>query len=697
MAEATTAIRERVQKLRMDIAYHDYRYYVLDDPEITDIAYDELFVKLKALEAAYPELADPNSPTQRVGGRVAAAFAQRRHSLPMLSLDNVFILEDWRTFLKRAERRVTGASLSSYWVDPKLDGLAVEVVYEAGRLVAAITRGDGEMGEDVTANLRTVRNLPKLLEASAGLARERLAVPTLLEVRGEVVFTKHAFHALNVAQNKDGAKTFANQRNAAAGSVRQLDPHITARRFLSFLAYGVGRAEWSESGERWTTQTAIMAGLVALGFAIPPEARHCDTPAAVETYYENLATRRDAFPFEIDGVVVKFDDLKLQEALGATARAPRWALALKFSPRQVETVLEDIEVHVGRTGVLTPVALLRPVSLAGVIISRATLHNKDEFQAKDLRLGDTVFVQRAGDVIPEVVGPVLEKRTGAEREFEFPDICPACGSSVVRLAGEVASRCPNLTCPAVARRSIIHFASKSRLDIGGIGKRWIEVFVDQGLACTSADLFNLTREQLLSLERMGEKLADSFLATLEETKKNATLPRFIAALGIRHVGSETAKILGTTFLDLDDLAAASVEALQRLPNIGPEVATSIRAFFDNVANQTLLDRFRALGLWPLRPESVIPKLEAGALGTIRTRMLADMRVLITGAIPGYARAQAKALVETAGGMMVESVSKKLDLLIVGKAPGLSKLKKARMLGIPAIDANEFFQRVIENA
>ncbi|MDY7001382.1 MAG: NAD-dependent DNA ligase LigA, partial [Thermodesulfobacteriota bacterium] len=503
--------KARVAELRSLLNYHNYRYYVLDDPEIPDAEYDAYFRELQDIEAGHPELKDPNSPTMRVGGEPAVGFTQHRHSLPMYSLENAMTLDEWSAFVKRTQKLVSGRELE-FWTDPKLDGLAVEVIYEHGRFVRALTRGDGVIGEDVTRNMRTVRNLPLALLETKG------RVPALLEVRGEVVMRKKDFHALNQNQEEAGLKVFANPRNASAGSIRQLDSKITASRPLRFMAYGTGLVHWGEA-PAWRTQEEIMNGLGGLGFEIPPNVRLCRAPQEVSENFERLEKMRDTLEFEIDGLVAKVNDLDLQEQLGFTARAPRWALALKFPAHQAETRLLDIQVQVGRTGVLTPVAILSPVSLAGVTVSRATLHNEDEIRAKGLRVGDKVIIQRAGDVIPEVVRPIKEKRTGAEKDFVFPDVCPSCQSPVSRLSGEAAWRCLNLSCPTVLLKGIIHFVSKAGLDVRGLGKKLIERFVETGLVKSPADLFSLSADDLLALERMGPKLAENIVQAVSHAGK----------------------------------------------------------------------------------------------------------------------------------------------------------------------------------
>lgn len=666
---------ERASELRARLTHHNHLYYVLDAPEITDADYDALFRELQELEAAHPELADPNSPTRRVGGAVAQAFASKKHRLRMYSLDNALTVEEWRAFLDRLGRVLPDRDFS-FWADPKFDGLALEAIYEDGRFVSALTRGDGETGEDVTQNMRTVRNLP--LDIRGGAAKARLPVPRLLEVRGEVVITKADFNALNEAQEEAGGKVFANPRNAAAGSIRQLDSSVTASRPLKFFAYGIGQTEWP-LGDPWGTQRAVMEGLEKLGFSTAKEGRAVDS-AGVEALYAALENTRDSLPFEIDGMVVKLDRLDWQREAGFTARAPRWAIAWKFPPRQAETLLKSIEVQVGRTGVLTPVAVLEPVLLAGVTVSKATLHNEDEIRAKDLRVGDTVVVQRAGDVIPEVVQPVLSKRPGSAREFVFPHTCPSCGSEVRRLSGEAAWRCLNLSCPAMLTRSIVFFVSKAGLDIEGMGKRWIEILVERGMVKSPADLFTLSEEDLLQLERMGEKLAGNFVDAIAQARQKATLAKLVGALGIRHVGTQTARTLASHFPDLEGLSNAAPEDLQALPDIGPEVAASIRAFFDNPANHELLERFKAIGLWPGK---AVP--EGGQDGP---KPFAGKRLLFTGALSGITRGQAEARVEALGGTVAGSVSKKLDYLVVGQDPG-SKLDKAQALGVRILTQDDF--------
>lgn len=691
---------ERVKELHRELEYHNHRYYVLDDPVITDQEYNELFRELQALEKAHPELADPNSPTSRVGAPPAEGFTQRRHSMRMYSLDNAFSGEEWQAYVTRVRRRLNEQGLEAeaadqgleFWTDPKLDGLAVEVVYENGRFSAALTRGDGEVGEDVTVNLRTVRNLPMSLSTGNG------PVPELLEVRGEVVMNRTDFDVLNRRREERGEKLFANPRNAAAGSVRQLDSSVTAGRPLRFMAYGVGLVRFSDSGATWRTQQEIMNSLAGYGLSIAPEARLCATPDEVLDHYEHLAVDRNSLEFEVDGLVAKINRLDLHGPLGETSRFPRWAMALKFPAHQAETRLNNIVIQVGRTGALTPVAELEPISLAGVTVSRATLHNEAEIARKDLRIGDTVLIQRAGDVIPEVVGPVREKRTGKEQPFVFPETCPSCGIKAVRLSEGKVWKCDNPDCPEVRKQVLVFFVSKAGLDVQGLGKRKVEQLADQGLLHSPADLFTLTKEQLMPLEGMAEKSADNAVQAIAEARDNATLERLIAALGIDLVGGRTAELLARRFKDLDELAAMTPEQWRRekeqdkardkvsreLEGIGEEVIESLTEFFGDERNQELLRRFKDLGLWPTGGQGVQP----AATGD---QPLAGQRILVTGAVSGMTRDQVQEAVKQAGGVPVSSVSKKLSFVVAGEKPGQSKLDKARDLGLTVIGQDEFFR------
>ena len=815
--------KARVKVLHQVLNYHAWLYYVQDDPELSDPEYDLLFNELKALEDKWPELADAASPTMRVGGAVLAELPNRAHALRMYSLDNGFAVDDWYAFVEKLQRALPEAAQEAFWVEPKMDGLAMELVYENGKLAYALTRGDGQVGEEVTANMRTVRNLPLSLIAPGDYAADSAAdsageyhngnalddtlpssplprapsannagqtsqlsllslltppsfvkdannanhthasslnyashnshnkaptsLPHILEVRGEVVITRKDFEQLNAQQVQKGEKPFANPRNAAAGSIRQLDSKITASRPLRFFAYGVGRVEWTNenagavmdggiagiagntgiagiagtvgnTGNTGNTGTAgdtgiegtaeiagtagiagagvaggttraggtigkgqdeVMRNLARMGFAIPPHSRLCRSAEEVAAQYAWFAENRNSFPFEIDGMVAKLNSLRLQEELGYTARAPRWALAMKFLAVQESTLLKAIEIQVGRTGVLTPVAILKPINVGGVVVSRATLHNEDELLAKDVRVGDTVVVQRAGDVIPEVVRPVLELRPEGLQPYQFVTVCPACHSQARRLKGESAWRCVNKSCPAVACEEIIHFVSKAGLDIDGFGQRKVQQFFEAGLIKNPADLFTLTRQQLINFEGMGKKSADNLLDALQNTVKNVILQRLIAALGIRHVGEQTSRTLADHYTNMDELAKASEEELTTLPDIGPEIAASIRAFFENEANKELLARLKALGLNPVQQKNQEQMAQTP---------LSGRRIVFTGRLEHLTRGQAGDMAVKAGATVTDSISKKVDLLVLGEDAG-SKLEKAKSLGIPVISEQEF--------
>ncbi|MGE9986267.1 NAD-dependent DNA ligase LigA [Desulfovibrio sp. SGI.169] len=674
--------QKRVRWLSAELERHNYLYHTLDAPEISDEQYDAMFRELAELEKRWPALRSPHSPTLRVGGGLLEGLNKKEHRRRMYGLDNVFSDEDWRDFVERMRRAwdagLNGPLPPAFWCDPKLDGLALEIIYVDGVLREALTRGDGETGEVVTEAVRTIRTVPLRLRGEGPF-------PSLLEVRGEVVMFKKDFAALNERQQALGRKAFANPRNAAAGALRQLDTSITESRPLRFLAYSLGEAEWAPAAA-CLSQHELMERLTAYGFLTPPDGRLCAGPDEVESYAAWVRERRQNFPMEIDGAVAKQDNLEAQAALGFTARAPRFAVAFKFPAMQAETLLTGIDIQVGRTGVLTPVAVLEPVPVGGVMVSRATLHNEDEIRTRDVRVGDTVMVRRAGDVIPEVVGPVLAKRPPDAVEFAFPHVCPACGEAVHREPGEAAWRCGNLSCPAVRLRAISHFVSKAGLDIQGVGQKWVEQLVKSGRVQSPADLFTLKAEELLGFERMGETLAQKFVDALEDARHTAVLSRLISALGIRHVGEQTARLLAGRFPDLDALGRADAETLQALPDVGPEVAASIRNFFESPANRAQLARFREVGLWP--QSSRTPSEEAGnALKEEQKGPLLGKNVLFTGAL-SLSRGRAQRLAETAGAALAGSVNRKLDYLIVGDKPG-GKLDKARALGVAVLDEAGF--------
>ncbi len=663
-------VRRRVEELRRQIHYHNYRYYVLDDPVISDAEYDALLRELQDLETRYPEIVTPDSPTQRVGAPPLEAFEPAEHAVPMLSLENAMDAEELREFDARIHRFLGIEDPIVYACEPKFDGLAVELVYEGGRLVRGSTRGDGLVGEDVTVNLKTIRSIPLVLLGDA--------VPRLVDVRGEVVMPVEAFRRLNREQEKQGLPPFANPRNAAAGSVRQLDSSITARRPLEFFAYGVGRLEGVAVGSHWE----LMGRLGAWGFKVTEHRRRVTGIGPAVDYCLETEARRDEFPYEIDGCVVKVDSIEMQERLGTKARAPRWAIAYKFPPRQATTRILDIIPSVGRTGAITPVAVLEPVEVGGVTVSRATLHNPDEIERKGILIGDWVVVQRAGDVIPEVVRPIPERRTGRERPFVMPDRCPVCGARVERPEGEVIPRCTGLNCPAQIKGRIRHFASRRAMDIDGLGTKLVDQLVDRGLVRDVADLFRLRKEDLVPLERMADKSAGNLVEAIERAKR-PDLGRFVYALGIRHVGEATARALAEHFGTLDALMDASEEELLRVPDVGPEVARSVRAFFSEPRNR----------------ESIRKMIEAGleireARGAEGPRPLEGKTFVFTGALSSMTRSEAKARVEALGARVSSSVSRRTDFVVVGADPG-SKADRARELGVPMLTEQEFLERLRE--
>lgn len=665
--------RKRIKELTDLLNHHNYLYHTLDQPEISDDAYDALFKELVGLEEKWPELRLPDSPTQRIGGGVLEGLAKRSHSMRMYGLDNVFSKEEWASFVERIERvwqkEGKGELKLEFWCDPKLDGLAVELIYVNGLFQDALTRGDGETGEEVTSQARLIRNLP-LSFIGKGPWPERI------EVRGEVVIFRNDFIELNKRQADRGEKIFANPRNAAAGALRQLDLAESSSRPLRFLAYGIGAVDWGKA-KPCETQAELAERLARCGFQLPPDGKLCANPEAVAEYVEWARLNRDSFPMEIDGVVAKLNSLVGQRLLGFTSRAPRFAIAFKFPAQEAETKLLNIEIQVGRTGALTPVAILEPVAIGGVQVSRATLHNEDEIKALDLRIGDIVTVRRAGDVIPEVTGAVLSKREPDTKEFEFPHVCPACGQPVHREPGEAVWRCDNMACPAINLRSVLHFASKNGLDIQGIGEKWMTQLVESGLVHSPADFFDLTEQELLAFERMGPNLAKKFVQAVETAKKEATFSRFIQALGIRHVGSHTAKNLAAFFLTPDALAEANLDKLMEAPDVGPEVGAAIYNFFHTPANQTVLERLRKAGLWPgAKPEQ---KQETGPL--------AGKSFLFTGTL-SKPREYFQKLAEAAGGRITSGVSKNLSYLVAGEKPG-SKLQKAEALGLPVLNEEQF--------
>lgn len=659
----TEAIRKRVEALREEIEYHNFRYYVLDQPEISDAQYDRLMRELEKLEEEYPELRSPNSPTQRVGAPPLESFEIVRHTLPMLSLSNAFDEEEVRDFDKRVKKFLGTTEDIDYVVEPKLDGLAVELVYERGHLMVGSTRGDGINGENITQNLRTIKTIP------LQLLRREIPVPERLEVRGEVIMQIKRFEELNRRRQEAGEPPFANPRNAAAGSVRQLDPKITRERPLEIYCYGIGEV----IGKTFRTQFEILQTLPKWGLRTNPHVRQCRHIHEVIDYFHEMNEKREKLPYEIDGIVVKVDRLDLQARLGEISRSPRWALAVKFPAKQETTRIVNIIVQVGRTGVLTPVAVMEPVKVGGVEVSRATLHNQDEIDRLDVRIGDTVIIQRAGDVIPEVVQVITSKRKGTEKKFKMPSHCPVCGANVVK--EEVIYRCIGLDCPAQLKGRIKHFASKRAMDIDGLGVKLIDQLVDKGLVKDVADLYYLKKEDLVALERMADKSAQNIIDAIEKSKTKP-LAKFLFALGILHVGETTAEDLSRHFPHLDDFFRLTEEDLMKVEGIGPEVSASVVRFFRDKKNRESIERLKKAGIRLIEPE---PK-EKGRL--------AGKTFVFTGTLKSYGRDEARNLVESLGGKTASSVSKKVDFVVVGEDPG-SKFEKAKDLGIRILTEEEF--------
>lgn len=656
--------------LRKKINYCNYRYYVLDNPEISDAAYDRLMRELEELEKQYPDLVVPDSPTQRVGAAPLKEFKTVRHTLPMLSLSNCLEQDEVREFDQRIKRFLKITGDIEYLAEPKLDGVAVELVYEKGKLVSGSTRGDGTVGENVTLNLKTIRSIPlKLLDVKT------IKIPDRLEVRGEVFLRKREFKLLNKRRGNSGEPLFANPRNAAAGSLRQLDSRITAERPLDIFCHGIGKF----SGIKFETQWDILQILPRLGLKVNPIEYRCKNIEEVMDCYWEIQKRREELEYEIDGVVIKVNNLVLQDRLGAVSRSPRWAVAYKFEAHQETTKIIDIVVQVGRTGALTPVAIMEPVRVGGVEVSRATLHNQDEIDKKDIRIGDTVILQRAGDVIPEVVKVVESSRTGKEKQFIVPDKCPVCGAEAMKLDDEAVSRCLGFSCPAKLKESVKHFASKRAMDIDGLGDKLINQLVDRGLVKDVSDLYVLSIGDLAGLERMAEKSAQNVVSAIQKSK-GAGLERLIYALGIRHVGEHIAGVLVSSLGSMKKLMKIDEDELIQVREVGPEVASSIVHFFQQEIN---LKTIKKLG-------------DAGVSFTPLKRMKNDLEGIIfifTGGLERYAREEAKRLVESKGGRVSSSVSSKIHYLVAGGSPG-SKLEKAKSLGVKIISEREF-SKIIE--
>ncbi len=663
---ASNKVQQRIDELREQIDYHNYRYYVLDDPEIPDAEYDRLMRELEELEAEHPDLVTPDSPTQRVGATPLSAFEEVKHELPMLSLGNAFDEDEVQAFDRRAREKLQVDTIE-YAVEPKLDGLAISLLYENGKLVRGATRGDGTTGEDVTQNVRTIETIPLKLRGSD--------YPARLEVRGEVIIAKQDFEQLNKTREQAGEKTFANPRNAAAGSLRQLDARLTAKRPLSFYCYGAGLVEGAELPDR---HSATLDQLREWGMRTNPETRVVEGIQGCLDYYQTMQEKRDKLDYEIDGLVYKVNRRDQQEQLGFVSRAPRWAIAHKFPAQEEMTRLIDIDVQVGRTGALTPVARLEPVQVGGVTVSNATLHNQDEIERLDVRVGDTVIIRRAGDVIPQVVSVVKSKREGKLKKYHLPKTCPVCGSQTVRHEGEAVTYCTGgLYCAAQRKQALKHFAARRALDIEGLGDKLVDQLVDEDYVHDPADLFGLEKEQLVQLERMADKSAQNLIDALAKSR-NTSLERFIYALGIHDVGEATARSLANHFGSLHALMQADKEALMAVPDIGPIVAESILTFFKQEHNQQVIDKLIQAGVtWEdieVKPAEELP--------------LNGKTFVLTGTLESMSRDEAKAALQALGAKVTGSVSKKTDYVVVGADPG-SKADKAESLGVEILDETAF--------
>jgi DNA ligase (NAD+) len=660
--------KQRIAELRETINYHNYRYYVLDSPEISDAEYDELMKELKQLEAEHPELVTPDSPTQRIGAPPVEAFGVVEHPQPLLSLANAFSYEELAAWHKRVSNLLGGRQFDLV-CEPKIDGLAVALTYVDGLLATGATRGDGYRGEDITQNLKTVRSIPLSVPREA---------PPRFEVRGEVYLPKAGFKKLNEERAKEELPLFANPRNAAAGSVRQLDSSITARRPLDIFVYGLG---WAEGKAVPDTHWEIMQYLKSLGFKINPNIALRHSLDEVEKYHQSWVESREKFPYEADGIVVKVNSIALQQELGTVAHEPRWAIAYKFPAVQGTTKLIDIGINVGRTGSLNPYAILEPVRVGGVVISSAALHNEEDIHRKDIRIGDWVVVQRAGEVIPEIVEPIVSRRTGKEKIFHMPGRCPVCGSEVIKPEGEAMHRCTNAACPSQALERIKHFVSRGAMDIDGIGEKLCQALFEAGLIKDAADLYYLTREQLLGLERMADKSTSNVLNSIEKSK-NRPLARVIFALGILHVGDQYAELLAEQFQSIDQLAEASEEELSTLPSIGPKIAESIVAFFRQKGNRRIIEKLRKAGV----------RLEREEVKEARPKELplARLEFVLTGKLESFSRSEAEAKIKALGGKAGSDVTRKTSYVVVGADPG-SKLAKAEKLGTKTLSEAEFLE------
>lgn len=651
--------------MRRLIRHHDRIYYIENQPETTDQEYDRLLAALKKLEEAHPELVTSDSPTQRVAGQPVESFPTHRHRVPMMSLDNTYSADELREFDARV-RRFLGGEKVSYVVEPKFDGVSISLAYQNGLLVTGATRGDGEQGDDITTNLKVIRAIPAVLEPLKGMR-----LPAFMEVRGEVYMPRSAFEALNRARQKEGEALFANPRNAAAGSLKQFDPRVVVQRNLSIFCYGLGAVE----GRIFSTQYSVLEFLQSVGLRVNPYFKHCSDIEEARRYCDAWDQKRKGLDYDTDGMVIKVDDLEAQRRLGFTAKSPRYAISYKFPAEQALTQLLNIEVNVGRTGVLTPVADLKPVVLAGTTVRHASLHNEDEVKRKDVRIGDWVYIEKAGEIIPQVVRVVREKRTGAEKVFHMPRVCPICGAKASRDEEVVALRCENIACPAQLKERLVHFAQRTAMDIEGLGDVMARQLVERHLVKDPGDLYALTQEKLLTLDRMGEKSADNFLKGIKASKKRS-LSRFLFGLGIRHVGAAGAEALERSFGSLRKIEQASIEELNQA-GVGPVMARSVHDFFRNPSNQRVLKKLEAVGV---SAEESARKL--------LSRRLTGQSIIFTGELSSYSRHQAEEAVRANGGTVGSSVTKKTTVVVAGESPG-SKYEKAKALGVKIINESEF--------
>ncbi len=664
--------KSRYEQLKSEISKHNYLYHVKDAPIISDVEFDRLLNELKEIEAGHPDWVTPDSPTQRAGAKPADRFEKVRHPAPILSLANAFGADDARAWLERISRIDDRVEKAMFVVEPKIDGLSVVLHYRDGLFVQGATRGDGEVGEDITSNLRTVRAIPLKIPVETDV---KVAVPNYLVVRGEAFIPSKEFEALNRKLEEAGEKTYQNPRNTAAGALRQLDPKLTASRPITLLVYQIVH---SEGGKVPTSQWEILEYLKALGFPVTDVARHFNNLEDAITYTETWNEGRDNLPYEADGMVIKVDDLMLAGELGFVGKDPRGAIAFKFPAREVTTTLNDIGVAVGRTGVLTPYAVLEAVEIGGVIVERATLHNFDYIAEKDIRVGDRVLVKRAGEVIPYVIGPLVDARTGGEKKFKPPTKCPACGQPVEHFEGEVAWYCVNAACPEQLVRNIEHYVSRGTMDIVGLGIKIVEQLIEEGLVKDVADLYTLKKEQLLALEGFKDKKADNLLTSIENSKQQS-LARFVSALGIRGVGEVMARDLSQTYPDVDALSKAKVDDLTQIEGVGPNIAESIVDWFARPMNQKVLKKLKSVGMWP---QGGAAQAESQA-----SDVFAGMTFVVTGTLPTFSRDDAKAFIESHGGKVTDSVSRKTSYLVLGENPG-SKFEKAKSLGIKIVGEDD---------